>query len=485
MLSMWNEMSGKNRAGLVVGVAVIAVFLVVAIIWLMQERYAVLFADMQMNDAAKVVEELEKMKVDYKLEDGGTRILVPESVVHEARLKLMGSGASLSGGIGFEIFDESDFGMTEFAQKINFQRALQGELTRTIMSLREVKYARVHLVMPESGLFKRNNMPPSASVTLFLQYGQPSNEQIVGIQRLVAAAVPGLKASQVTVTDQSGLTLSRQVAENEALETVSARLEQKKAVEKYLSDKAMQVLHKAFGSAEVLVSVDVTLDFDQVTTTKESVLPASDVAGNGIVRRRESKFGGGSQQKNAEGNVTTEVEYQLGRSVAQIEGSPGKVLRLSIGVLVPNTVSEHEREKIGELVSMAVGLDASRGDAISIYPLDPVISKVQTGTEYGGVSRDTGEVVAAGSELYVNGQTEEFTDRTWKFIQENLVMSGMALALILFGLFILINSALSGTRNQQYSTGLSTQERDQILLKLNQWLELDGDGGERNEVSRS
>src|SRR5690242_20268774 len=105
IISIWNDMSGRNRVGLVVGVALILVFLLVACIWLLQDRYAVLFSDLQPGDAASVVEELERMKVDYKLAEGGTQILVPEDSVHQTRIKLMGSGRPLSGGVGFEIFD--------------------------------------------------------------------------------------------------------------------------------------------------------------------------------------------------------------------------------------------------------------------------------------------------------------------------------------------------------------------------------------------
>jgi flagellar M-ring protein FliF len=468
IISAWNDMGGRNRTGLAAGVALILVFLVAASIWLLQERYAVLFADLQPGDAASVVEELERMKVEYKLAEGGTQILVPEDSVHETRIKLLGSGLPLSGGIGFEIFDNSDFGMTEFAQRINYQRALQGELTRTIMSLKEVKYARVHLVLPEDRLFKRENVEPSASVTLFLQRGNtPGDEQILGIQRLVSAAVSGLKASQVTVTDQNGITLSRQVAEEQGIEAVSARLQQKKAVEQYLAGKMMEVLRRAFDSDQVMVSVDATLDFSETKTTRESVLSPDGSAGTGILRRRESKFGAGSAGKSEEGSVTTEVEYQLGRSVAQIVETPGRVLRLNVAVLVPDTVTPQRQEQITELVSVAVGLDKSRGDAVAVYPLDSVVSRLTESQP------DT-----AAEPYAAEGAGTDDAGRHWQGLTDSHYLPIiLAAAVLLAGLFLLLRS--TGNRNTQQRV-LSAEERDRILLNLKQWLETEP--VERNEA---
>ena len=157
-----------------------------------------------------MIEELDRMKVPYRLDDGGGSILVPEELVHKTRLQLVGKNLPLHGAVGFEIFNNTDFGMTEFTQKVNYQRALQGELTRTIMALEEVQSARVHLALPESSLFKREQSRPKASVALAVRPGQSlARDQVAGIQRLVAAAVPGIDADDVTVLDQKGVTLSR------------------------------------------------------------------------------------------------------------------------------------------------------------------------------------------------------------------------------------------------------------------------------------
>src|SRR5262245_1063357 len=164
----------------------------------MRDDYQVLFADLDPQDGASIVAELDRMKIPYRVADNGSTVLVDRESVHKTRLKLMGKGVNLKGTVGFELFNNSDFGMTEFAQKINYQRAMQGELARTIMSLDEVKLARVHLVVPESGLLRRGTAKPKASVTLALRPGAKLRpEQILGIQRLVAAGVAELEPSSV------------------------------------------------------------------------------------------------------------------------------------------------------------------------------------------------------------------------------------------------------------------------------------------------
>jgi flagellar M-ring protein FliF len=390
LVERWVSLGSGLRISLIAGIALIAVFTIVAFWWLTSEAYHVLFSDLEPRDASSIVSALEEMKVDYRLAEGGAQIRVPASKVHKVRLKLMGSDVPLVGGAGFEIFNDSDFGMTEFSQRINYQRALEGELTRTIVSLKEVKYARVHLVLPERGIFKREDNPSTASVTLFLHAGhQLASKQVVGMQRLVAAAVPGLEASQVTVTDQNGLTLSPKLPVQEGVAAVSERLRQKQAVESYLVNKATEVLERHFGESRAMVSIDVDLEFNQVKRTLENVLPADNQKESGVVRRRETRLGSQRAAKANSGDMTTEVEYRLGRAVEQVVETPGKIIRLSAGVMVPATASEEQKQKIRELVKMAVGYDASRGDAIAVYALN-ISAGEPAGGDMGAVHENKG-----------------------------------------------------------------------------------------------
>src|SRR4051794_23533774 len=165
----WNELGGTARTGVLCGATLIVGLAAAAAFWLWRADYQVLFADLKPQDTAAMAAELERMKVPYKIASDGNTLLVDASAVHATRLKLMGKDIPLHGAAGFELFNNADFGMTEFAQKINYQRALQGEITRTILSLAEVRDARVHLALAEEGLFKRASSKAKAAITLSLR----------------------------------------------------------------------------------------------------------------------------------------------------------------------------------------------------------------------------------------------------------------------------------------------------------------------------
>jgi flagellar M-ring protein FliF len=374
---LWNERSPGGRIGLALAAAAILALAAAAAWWALRAERQPLFSELDPRDASAIATELERMKVPYSIADEGATILVDKSAVHGTRLKVMGKGLDLKGTVGFEIFNNTDFGMTEFAQKINYQRALQGELARTIGALEEVKSVRVHLVLPESGLLRRTAIRPKASVTLVMRGGQRlQSEQIHGIQRLVAAAVPEMEPGAVTVLDQQGVALSRRAdagAEGEA--GASGRLEAKREIEAYLVRKAAAVLDQAFGPGRAIVSVDVALNSDHVKVTREDVLPAKAVS-----RRKESaqrpgapaaaglqsalleNRDGGAQLSGA---MSSDVEYQHGRKIEQIVSSPGSVHRISVGVLLPADIPPQQAEGLKQVIAMAVGLNPGRGDALA------------------------------------------------------------------------------------------------------------------------
>ena len=494
----WNNAGVASRSGLIGGVVVILALTLVATWWLLHPRNGVLFTDLEPGDAAAVVSELERLKVSYSLGGDGTRILVPQDEVHEIRLKLLGSGLPLSGGVGFELFDKAEFGMTEFAQRINFQRAMQGELTRTITSLKEVKYARVHLVMPEASLFQKNKVSPSASITLFLKPGsQLDRQQTEGIQRLVSASVPGLEASAVTIVDQYGKTLSSVSAEENGVETVTSRLQKKKEVEAYLTEKTARVLERTFGPGKAIVSIDVTLNFDQSKTTREEVIPGSSETG-GVVRKRESRSEPvqGKKRERSQGEVNTEVEYRLGRSVAQIVSTPGDIERLSVGVLVPASTGEEQLRHIEDLVAMAVGLDPQRGDAIAIHSaIGEILPEPQAQTAHqvspfavdadpdvgsesiqakAEESMNRGEVELGGMQPVQGtevGKLKILISGLWMNHPGLLIMSGVAVVVVLFFVIGLETRARRTKRIDKVRQ--LTDERERILSQLKIWINAD------------
>ncbi len=374
---IWARTEKGARIGLLAGVVLIVAIAVMLARWALAKDYEALFTGLAEQDASVMVAELERMKVPYRLEDEGRRILVPQDLVHKTRLQLVGKNLPLHGAVGFEIFNNTDFGMTEFAQKVNYQRALQGELTRTIMSLSEVQAARVHLTLPESSMFKREQNRSKASVTLTLKPGQQlAREQVAGIQRLIAAAVPGVEMADVTVIDQTGLTLSNR--RDGERDSAAWQLETQRQIEEHLVRKAATMLDRTFGPGQGVVSVDVVLNFDQVKVTREEVLPAGGAANADggaagvLVRERQTsrEQPGKDRAETTAMVVNSDTEYQAGRRVEQIVSTPGSVRRVNVGVVVPRGVEPERLARVRDIVAMAVGLDKERGDGIAVYSLD-------------------------------------------------------------------------------------------------------------------
>lgn len=322
--------------------------------------YAVLFNQLDEKDANQIISQLEQDKVSYQLRNGGRDILIDKQLIPKQRLKIMSANAQLSGSVGFELFDKNDFGMTDFSQKINYQRALQGELERTISSLEEVRQARVHLMIPEKHLFEKDNTHPRAAVTLHLQK-ELSTKQVLSIQKLLAASVSHLTIKRVVVVDQNGNTLSKS-----SEDSISSHLATKKSIEHYLDEKVMHMLQQVFSADQVMVKIDASLNYDELQ--RELIKPRNSGL---ITHEKESKNSSqSSKEKNQKTEVTTrEKSYQLGSEKELFKRANGTLDHLSISVLVPENTSEQKKSQIQRLVKGIVGFNQQRGDSISIEAL--------------------------------------------------------------------------------------------------------------------
>ena len=378
----WAAMDRGVRLA-VIGATVLAL---AAIVWgsyaLLRDDYGTLFSDLSDTDAAAIVAALKSKKIPYRLSESGNAISVPMDRVHDTRLELMSSDVPLTGGVGFEIFDKQGLGTTEQSQRVSFQRALQGELARTISSLENVKQARVHLVLPETSLFKRDRQEASAAITVITESGHSlDRQQILGVQRLVAASVAGLDPTHVVITDQRGITLSTSGPMSEGIAGIESRLELQQEAEAHISKKLARLLDSAIGPGKAIVSVSVSLSFDAVKSTTQDLLPVRGGNDGGLVRKRQVTSSSGAAQTGAttdsvqgnasstRGNSTVEVEYEYGRHVEEIIGSPGTVRRITVGVVVPENMAEDQLKQIRELIQVAAGIDTNRGDAVSVQTL--------------------------------------------------------------------------------------------------------------------
>lgn len=459
MSALWNSW-GRGGQMAALGVAVVGLGL---LLWLVlvqfRDDYGALFTDLSESDAAAIVKQLKKDKVPYRLSNNGTTVQVPAGQVHDVRLTLMSSELPLSGGVGFEIFDKQGLGTTEHSQKVSYQRALQGELARTIATMEKVRQVRVHLVMPESTLFTRDRQQASAAVAVMLEPGATlDRQQILGVQRLVAAAVPGLETSRVVITDQRGVSLAA-ADSGGAAGAADARLQVKRDIEEYMTHKIVRLLDSAFGPGQAIVSVDASLNFDATKTTIQDLLPSPNSEGAGRIVRRRQVTGSSTPQPTFTNatetaaaprlpNSTSEVEYEYGRRIDEVIAAPGALSRLNVGVIVPGELTDEKRVRIAELVRVAAGIDVTRGDAVSVQPLSQI----------------GGTTAAADSVAVESDVAEEPLQVSKPVAAEQTSMQTTVGLGVLAGLVILLIAAVVSQRPGRRT--LSVREREQLLDEL-------------------
>jgi flagellar M-ring protein FliF len=389
----------------IVGAFVVVVAIVVGSAWwLNKPDYALLFSDMDAESAAQVVTRLKSMKVPYQIDPGGGAIRVPSNQVDELRMEFSSQGMPSSGRIGFEIFDRTAFGATEFLEKVNYRRALEGEIARTIATLSEVSSARVHIAMGKDSLFGEPR-PAKASVVLKLRsQRQLSNSSISGISNMVAASVEGLKPESVVILDSFGRPLARPHADADD-PLGAAQLDRQQRLERDLSTKVIALLEPVVGAERVRVNVALKLNpktseeteerFDPNTVIR-SVQRTSDIVntpgaiGNVAGVRSnlppqpaEPKTPPVTVSGSGTARTAETTNYEVSKTTRRVLQPPGDVARVSVAVIldddhvqkkeqdgsvtmVRQARKPEELQKIQALVAAAVGLDTERGDQLTV-----------------------------------------------------------------------------------------------------------------------
>jgi flagellar M-ring protein FliF len=377
------------------GVVVLSAVLMFAYI-VQREPYQLLFSDLDASNASSVVDRLRTMNVPYRLADGGRSVQVPGDRVDRARIELAGQGLPTVGRMGFELFDQSSWGITDFAESVNYRRALEGELERTIISLTEIRQARVHLVMEKQSLFEEDSKPAKASVVVSVGGGALTRPRTTAIRNLVAFSVEGLFPQNVTVVDVNGNLLSEPLAEDESL--TDAQLGFRRRYEKDLCDKVTALLEPILGHENIRVSASAQFDFSETTEKLERVLDPvvisqqiSREAVNSPVREGIPFRANDPALPDAEAAVvgrdgrnfeTETTNYQVSKSVRQTVLPSGGLLRQSVAVVVNDRAAQpegeggedsgagsrspEEMERIRNLVGATIGLNAERGDTLIV-----------------------------------------------------------------------------------------------------------------------
>ncbi|TAN44330.1 MAG: flagellar M-ring protein FliF [Nitrospirae bacterium] len=386
----------KRKVALIFSVVLSIALIAGIVMWSERIDFQVLYSNLGTEDAGQVVVRLKEMKVPYNVE--GNVIYVPSNRVYDLRLELASQGVPQGGGVGFEIFDKTQLGVTEFVQKLNYRRALQGELSRTIKQLAEVDQCRVHIAIPEKTIFTDREQHPTASVVLKLKGGRVlNNAQIGGIVHLIASSVEGMRPHDVTVIDNMGTLLSKSSGASGDSAADSKQLEYQKSVEKEYESRLQSMMEGVIGRGKAIVRVATKIDFTQIEKTEERYDPdtiavrseqrvqdksSGPSSGGGVPGVMSNQPGSGQSGAGGGGasaqKQTESINYEVSRSVSKILQPRGEVKSVSVAVLVDGTYKKEKDKKVyvprneadlkkyDELVRAAIGFNKDRGDQVIV-----------------------------------------------------------------------------------------------------------------------
>ena len=412
---------------LVTGTVISLIFLVT---WAGKPDFQLLYSNLASEDAGAILAQLKDKKIPYQISSNGSSILIPSEQIYETRLELASQGIPQGSGVGFEIFDNTKLGMTEFVQNVNYQRAIQGELSRTINGFSEIESSRVHIVMPSKSLFIEEEEAATASVVLKVRSGRRLNEEkIQGIVHLVSSSVSGLSPENVTIVDNYGKMLAGFKSSSPIGKTNSDQLEFQQKIEKTLEDRVASMLETALGPNKAVARVSCLLDFTRLETTEEKYQPQNQVIRSeqalnetstaqitvpigvpGVVSNlAENQTATTESTEPAETTNTNDtaketkpptfqkqdrtVNYEIGKVTSHTVHQMGTIERLTVAVIIDGTYkagkgvtgtgelkytprTQEEMKQFEDIVKRAVNFDAARGDEIKVANIPFETSKV-------------------------------------------------------------------------------------------------------------
>ncbi|MGH8777818.1 flagellar basal-body MS-ring/collar protein FliF [Paraburkholderia sp.] len=417
------QMRGNPRAPLIFAVALLVAVIAGLVLWSRAPDYKVLYSNLSDRDGGAIIAALQQANIAYKFSDAGGAILVPSDQVHEMRLRLAAQGLPKNGSVGFELMDNQKFGISQFAEQVNYQRALEGELQQTIESISSVRSARVHLAIPKPSVFVRDREQPSASVMVNLYPGRILDEgQVVAISHMVASAVPDLPVRNVTIVDQDGNLLT-QPSSGTGLDATQLKYVQQ--VERSTQQRIDAILAPLFGAGNAHSQVSADIDFSKLEQTAETYAPNGASAPAAIRSQQTSTAtelsqGGASGVPGALSNQPPQpasapivaangasspaatpvsdrkdstTNYELDKTVRHFEQGGGGIKRLSVAVVVnyltqvdakghatSQPLAADKLAQVEQLVKDAMGYDAKRGDSVNVVnsafmtDVDPVVN---------------------------------------------------------------------------------------------------------------
>lgn len=425
LLALWNRLRANPKIPLLIAASAAIAIVVALTLWAKSPDYRVLYSNLNDRDGGAIVTQLTQMNIPYRFTENGSALMIPAEKVHETRLRLAQQGLPKGGAVGFELLDQEKFGISQFSEQINYQRALEGELSRTIESLGPVQNARVHLALPKPSLFVREQKNPSASVTLTLQPGRTLDDgQINAVVYMVSSSVAGLPPGNVTVVDQAGRLLTQ--SDGTGRDLNAAQLKYANEVENRYQRRIEAILAPIVGSANVRAQVTAQIDFATREQTDEQYQP-NQQPDKSAIRSKQlslSEQNGGQQiggvpgalsnqpsaaptapietpkataagntpatANNANTNTRTgassnvaqnsrrdeTTNYEVDRTIRHTQHKAGSVERLSVAVVLntlgtdkdgkPQPMSKEQLSQVESLVREAMGYSSSRGDTLNV-----------------------------------------------------------------------------------------------------------------------
>lgn len=399
LVEIWNRLTWPQRLSIVV-ITVLGLALTGSIVYFMNRvEYETLYRDLNVEDAQAIAARLKEQKKDFIVSGNSILVAAPKTEIDKLRLEISGSGLGRSGRVGYEIFDKSQFGMTDFTEQINLQRALEGELARTISNLSEISQARVHIVLPKDSIYQDKEEEAKASVVLTLKPGtELSKSSIAGIKGVVAGAVRGLHTHNVSIVDDEGRLLSQSVVSGDAART---ELESgiREQLEREMAGKVISILEPLVGRGKVHANASIELDFNTTEQTEETFNPNPPAILS--QQRMEERAGGAGAAgipgtRSNVGETVTQIvsvperirqsettNYEVNRLVRHTFQPKGTVRRLSVAVILDHQTvyaagndgrsvsrseprSQKDLNAYRELVLAAVGYNPDRGDVVTI-----------------------------------------------------------------------------------------------------------------------
>ncbi len=401
------DIPAVRQLGVMVGIAASVAIGVAVILWSQTPNYALLYASMAEKEISQVLESLGKQNIDYKVDVTSGTVMVPAGKVNELRLKLAGEGLPRGAGTGFELLEKkSSFGTSQLIEQARYQRAIEGEIARSVTSIQNIRSARVHLALPKQSAFVRKRKKASASVVVSLYSGRALTKgQVEAIVHLVASSVPLLESGNVTVVDQKGRLLSSE-ADGSDIYLTSKQFDYKKQVENHLMERVQAILSPLVGPSGMRAQISADIDFTVTERTRESFNPdlpslrseqtqeeqsqlsavqgvpgalsnQPPAAGTAPEVASDNVSGGGSSPLNSRKSSTR--NFELDKTISHTRLSSGELRRLSVAVVIDHqqilqqdasflakAYSEEDVLRMTNLVKQAVGFDASRGDTVSI-----------------------------------------------------------------------------------------------------------------------